>query len=98
MADEPGGSVPTGFVERLLALPSPEQGPALLRTSGLLDDEGLQGLLDVADRLVRSNPGEAALPKALEVMARFGVPRSAYILLQTHFMRGEFDAALRMAG
>jgi CHAT domain-containing protein/tetratricopeptide (TPR) repeat protein len=104
MAVDAGGSVPTGFVERLLALPSPEQGPPLLRTTGLLDDEGLQRLLDVADRLVRSDPGKAH--RLAETCARgaeagdltAAAARSAYILLQTHFMRGEFDAALRMAG
>ena len=98
------GTAPAGIVEQLLALPSSEQGLALLRADNLLDNEGLDGLLDVADRLVHSDPGKAR--RVAEVCARGAevgdlpavAARSAYIQLQIHFMRGEFDAALRMAG
>jgi tetratricopeptide (TPR) repeat protein len=98
-----GGMIPAGLVERLLALSAPELGPALLRAAGLIDAEGLNLLLDVSQGLVRSDPAKAH--RVAEVCARSAegrdlpaiLARSCYIRLQTHFARGEFDAALRMA-
>jgi CHAT domain-containing protein/tetratricopeptide (TPR) repeat protein len=93
-----------GLIEELLARSRPsEQGAALLRAANLLDVEGLGRLLDVAEELVHSDPGKAhrlaelcATGAAACSLPALGA-RSAYIRLQTHFARGEFDAALRMA-
>jgi tetratricopeptide (TPR) repeat protein len=100
-----GGVIPPGLVDRLLARSeSPKQGPDLLRAARLLDAEGLDRLLDVADELMYSDPGKA---QRLAELCATGAEacdltavaaRSSYIRLQTHFARGEFDAALRMAG
>jgi tetratricopeptide (TPR) repeat protein len=97
------GMIPAGLVERLLALSAPELGPDVLRAAGLIDAEGLDLLLDVSQGLVRSDPAKAH--RVAEVCARSAegrdlpaiLARSCYIRLQTHFARGEFDAALRMA-
>jgi tetratricopeptide (TPR) repeat protein len=95
--------VSSRFVEKLLALPDLEQSTDLLRAADLLDATGLESLLDVADGLVRSDLGKAhrlagvcaggAEACNLPAVAA----RSSYIRLQTHFARGEFDEALRMA-
>lgn len=99
-----GGPIPAVLVERLLDLPASDQDLALLRTAGLLDTAGLGRLLDVAEELVRSDPSKAG--RLSGVCARGAeacdlpaiAARSSYIRLQTHFSKGEFDAALRMAG
>ena len=92
------------LVEELLARSTPpEQGVVLLRAANLLDGDGLGRLLDVADELLHSDPGKAH--RLAELCAEGAeactlptlAARSAYIRLQTHFARGEFDAALRMA-
>ena len=104
MALDAGGVISPGLVEDLLARSAnSEQGTALLRAANLLDADGLDRLLDVADELLRTDPSKAhrlaelcatgAETRDLPVVAA----RSAYIRLQTHFARGEFDAALRMA-
>ncbi len=96
--------IPAGFVEKLLALPNLEQSAGLLSGADLLDANGLESLLDVADELIRSDPSKAHRMAELcatgaEVCALPAVAaRSSYIRLQTFFARGEFDAALRMAG
>jgi tetratricopeptide (TPR) repeat protein len=96
------GTFSREFVDGLLTHPAPQQSSAL-RDANLLNPEGLSGLLDTAEGLVRSDPGKAhrladlcaAGAEACELPA--AMARSAYIRLQTHFARGEFDAALRMA-
>ena len=104
MALDAGGVISPALVEELLARSATsERDPAPLRAANLLDAEGLDGLLDVADELVSNDPGKAhrlaglcaagAEACDLPVVAA----RSAYIRLQTYFARGEFDAALRMA-
>ena len=104
MALDAGGVIFPGLIEELLAKSTPTQhGAALLRAANLLDAEGLGWLLDIAEELVHSDPGKAHRLAELCATgaAACGLPalaaRSAYILLQTHFARGEFDAALRMA-
>ena len=104
MALDAGGVISPGLVDRLLARStSPGHGAALLRAANLLDQEGLGRLLDVADELVHSDPGKAhrlaeLCASGAEVCGLTSVAaRSAYIRLQTHFARGEFDAALRVA-
>jgi tetratricopeptide (TPR) repeat protein len=102
VALDAGGVISAGLIDRLLAR-STEQGTVLLRMADLLDAEGLGRLLDAAEDLVHSDPGKthrlaelcAAGAEACGLPAV--VARSAYIRLQTHFARGEFDAALRMA-
>ena len=104
MVLDAGGVISPKIVEELLARStSPERGSDLLRAANLLDAEGLGRLLDVADRLMRSDPGKAHRLAELCATgaAACDLPgvaaRSAYIRLQTHFARGDFDAALRMA-
>ena len=95
--------VDAGFLEELLALPTLEQRSAFLRTAGLLNAEGLEQLLDFADRLVRSDPGQAHRLAALcadladRAAAPAAVPRASYIRGQTYAANGELGAALRMA-
>ena len=95
--------VDAGFLEELLALPTLEQRSAFLRTVGLLNGEGLERLLDFADRLIHSDPGKAqrlaALCAALAdlVGAPSAAARASYIRGQTYAANGELGAALRMA-
>ena len=95
--------VDAGFLEELLALPTLEQRSAFLRTAGLLNAEGSEQLLDFADRLVRSDPGQAHRLAALcadladRAAAPAAVPRASYIRGQTYAANGELGAALRMA-
>jgi CHAT domain-containing protein/tetratricopeptide (TPR) repeat protein len=95
--------VDAGFLEELLALPTLEQRSAFLRTAGLLNAEGLERLLDFADRLTHSDPGKAQRLAALcadladLVGAPSAVPRASYIRTQTYQANGELGAALSMA-
>ena len=95
--------VDAGFLVELLALPTLERRSAFLRTAGLLNVEGLEQLLDLADRLVRSDPGQAHRLAALcadlsdRAAAPAAVPRASYIRTQTYQANGELGAALRMA-
>ena len=76
---------------------------AALRTANLLDANGLDQLLGAANDLVYSDPSKAQrlaelCANAAEIVdLPAAAARSAYIRLQTHFIIGEFDAALRMA-
>jgi hypothetical protein len=99
-----GGVISPKLVDWLLARSAPlEQGPDLLRSANLLNADDPDRLLDVADRLVHIDPGKAhrladlcaTSAEACDLPA--AAARSAYIRLQTHFAKGEFDAALRMA-
>ena len=87
----------------MLALPAPEQWSAVLRSADLLNAEGLDRLLDIADRLVYSDPGKAQRLATLcatladRAAAPAAVPRASYIRAQTYAANGELDAALRMA-
>jgi CHAT domain-containing protein len=88
------------WVSEVLAAPTLEQRLSVLRSANLLDAEGLDRLLDSADRLVHSDPGKAQRLTKLcaELADRAGAPvaspRAAYIRAQTHAANGEFDAAL----
>lgn len=98
-----GHEVPQGLADTLLATSSRRDQAALIESSNLLNPEGLDGLLDTAEQLVGSDPGKARALATLcaEFAARAGssiaVPRADYILVQTHFVNGEFDDALRLA-
>jgi tetratricopeptide (TPR) repeat protein len=93
----------TARVEELLSLPTPEQRAAFLEAERLLNAEGLDRLLDLADRLAYSDPGKAQrLASLCDDVADYAdapaaVPRAAYIHLKIHAENGKFDAALRMA-
>lgn len=103
MSPSPTDEIVSGLVEHLLTRPTPRQEIAYLRTTNLLNAEGLDQLLNFADGLVKSDPGKAHRLSELCANAAqvCDIPeaaaRSAYIRLQTHFANGEFDAALRMA-
>jgi len=93
----------SGLVDDLLVLPTLERQAAYLRAAGLLDAEGLDCLLDIAERWVHDDPGKAHRLAALcagvadDASAPAATPRAAYIHTQTHNANGEFDAGLRMA-
>jgi tetratricopeptide (TPR) repeat protein len=89
-------------VDEALAVPTLEQRSSVLRSANLLNAEGLDRLLDFADRLVYSDPGKAQLLATLcaqladRVGAPGAVPRASYIRAQSYAANGEFDVALRM--
>ena len=91
------------LLSELWSLPTLEQRLTFLETMGLLDADGLDRLLDVAERLVDVDPGEAHRLAALCAGAAdcaatpAAVPRASYVRTQTYIENGEFDAALRMA-
>ena len=92
----------TARVEELLSLPTPEQRAAFLEAEGLLNPDGLERLLDIADWLVNDDPGKARrladlcadLADASDAPA--AMPHANYILARTQAENGEFDTALRM--
>jgi CHAT domain-containing protein len=94
--------VDSGFVEDLLNLPTLEQRSAFLRAAGLLDEDGLNRLLDAAYRLLSSDPGRARRLAELCAEAAAGaaapacVPRATYICAGAHGINGDFDAELRL--
>ena len=59
MTLDSGQMIGSGLVDRLLALPTPEQRAAFLEAEGLFNPDGLDRVLDVADRLVNNDPGKA---------------------------------------
>lgn len=88
-------------VEELLALPALDRQSEFLHATSLLNAEGLDRLLDVADQLVGSDPGKAqrlaeiCADVATDADAPAAVPRANYLRAQTHAINGEFDTALR---
>ena len=93
----------SGLVDELFALPTLEQRLAFLYATHLLNADGLERLLDIAERWVRTDLGKAGRLAAVcaEVADRAGapaaVPRAAYVRLAAYNENGQFDAALRMA-
>ncbi|MEJ7841020.1 MAG: hypothetical protein WKF95_04565 [Rubrobacter sp.] len=59
MTLSPGREVDAGLVEELLAASPTGRGATYLEQEGLLDAEGLDLLLEHADRLVNRDPGKA---------------------------------------
>ena len=96
-----GDKVDPGLVDALLALSTRKQQTDFLRAGGLLDIDGLDGLLDVADRLIREDPSKARRLAELcselagAAYAPGAIPRANYILAGTHNMNGEFEEDLR---
>jgi len=90
------------LVDRLLALPTFEQQAAFLEAEGLLNPDGLDRMLDVADRLVNNDPGKArrlaglCASMAERAEAPAAEPRANYVLAGTLDVNGEFDAELRL--
>ena len=97
-----GDGIKQDFVDDLLALGTREQQTELLRDAGLLDAEGLKGLLDVADRLVVGDPGKAGRLAELGIEtagiagAPAAVPYATYILAGSHGMNGDLNEELRL--
>ena len=102
MTLSPGREVDADLVEELLATSSPERGIEFLERRGLLDAEGLNLLLEHADRLVNRDPGEArSLAKvcagaAGRAGAPAAVPKANYIVAAAHGFNGEFDEEIRL--
>jgi CHAT domain-containing protein/tetratricopeptide (TPR) repeat protein len=94
--------VDSGLVEDLLALPTLEQGSGFLRAADLLNEDGLDRLLDVAERLLSSDPGKArrlaelCAEAADGIAAPAAVARANYIRAGAHGINGDFDAELRL--
>jgi CHAT domain-containing protein len=90
------------LVDDLLSLPTLEQQSRFLRNAGLLDAEGLDRLLGVADRLLNDDPGKARRLAELcadlsdDADAPAAVPRANYIRAGAHNLNGEFEADLRL--
>jgi len=103
MTPASGHEIETELLSELWALPTLEQRSAFLHAAELLNADGLEGLLNAADRLVHSNPGEAHRLAALcadvadRAAAPAAVPRANYIRSRIYAENGEFDTALRMA-
>jgi hypothetical protein len=82
--------VGSGLVDQLLALPTLAARASFLEAKGLLNPDGLDRLLDVADRLVNNDPGKARrLAELCASMAELAgapaaVPRADYIRAGTH--------------
>ncbi|MDQ3566318.1 MAG: CHAT domain-containing protein, partial [Pseudomonadota bacterium] len=97
-----GDKVTPEIVDYLLSLPTLEQQVSFLLAAGLLEEHGLNRLLDVADELVNSDPSKAQnLIKRCAEMADKAhapavVPRADYAQAQIHGIHGEFDAYLRL--
>jgi tetratricopeptide (TPR) repeat protein len=92
----------SGLVDELFALPTLEQRLAFLHAAHLLNADGLERLLDIAERLAHTDPGKAHRLAALcadvaDRAAAPAVPRASYIRGQAYYLNGELDAALRMA-
>jgi CHAT domain-containing protein/tetratricopeptide (TPR) repeat protein len=103
MTPGPDPEIGSGLVDDLFALPTLEQRSALLRAARLLDAEGLNRLLDIAERWVHADPGKAHRLAALcagiadRASAPAAVPRAAYVRGQAYSLNGEFEAGLSMA-
>lgn len=98
-----GQSAVAGYVEEVLAAPTLEERSSVLRSANLLNPNGLERLLDFADRLIYSDPGKAqrlatvCTELADRATAPSTVPHALYIRAQAHAENGAFAAALRMA-
>jgi tetratricopeptide (TPR) repeat protein len=102
MALSAGQKPDTAYVKELLSLPTSEQRAAFLEAEGLLNADGLDWLLDVADRLVNNDPGKARRLAELcadlsdDAGAPAAVPRADYIRAGAHGLNGELDEELRL--
>jgi len=102
MTLDSGRRIESWLVDKLLALSTLEQRSAFLEAEDLLNSDGLDRLLDVADRLVNNDPGKAhrlaelCAEVAERAEAPAAVPRANYVLAGTHDVNGEFDAELRL--
>jgi tetratricopeptide (TPR) repeat protein len=92
------------LVDELLALPTRRRQEGLLRARGLLDAAGLDGLLDVAERLLEDDPEQARYVAEIcqdlagVADAPGAVPRATYVRAGVHSVDGEFEEDLRLTG
>jgi tetratricopeptide (TPR) repeat protein len=97
-----GQVIGSGLVDQLLAFPTLEERAEFLEAEGLLGSDGLDRLLDLADRLVNNDPGKARqLAELCASVAELAgapaaVPRADYIRAGTHGLNGEFDEEIRL--
>jgi CHAT domain-containing protein len=102
MTLDSGHMIGSGLVDQLLAFPTLEGRAAFLEAEGLLNADGLDLLLDLADRLVNNDPGKARrLAEFCASVAELAgapaaVPRADYIRAGTHGLNGEFDEEIRL--
>ena len=103
MTSASGHEIENELLSDLWSLPTLEERLALLDAAGLLSADGLDRLLNMAERLVHADPGRAHRLAVLcagaadRAAAPAAVPRASYVRTQTYIENGEFDAALRMA-
>lgn len=94
----------SGLAKKLLSLPTRHEQETLLRSRNMLDADGLEALLDVAERLVRDDPGKARRLAELcaglseDANAPAAGPRANYVLSQAHEVNGDYDLGLRLIG
>lgn len=90
------------LVDELLALETREEQREFLRDAGLLNADGLDRLLNFADRSLNDDPGRArslteiCTELADAADAPVAVPRAAYIRAGAHNLNGDFEADLRL--
>ncbi len=100
MPTSAGFEINSEWIDDLLAPPTLDQRSAFLRAADLFHADGLSRLLDAADRLARSDPGQAGRLATLcasiadDVGIPAAVPRATYIRAQAHAINGELDIAL----
>lgn len=90
------------FIDEMLDLASLEAQTEYLHAKNLLDEAGLEQILDTADGLLGDDPGKARrlaelcadLAEAPEAPAI--VPRATYIIAGTHGINGDFEEELRL--
>jgi CHAT domain-containing protein/tetratricopeptide (TPR) repeat protein len=103
MTPAPVPKIGNGLIDDLFALSTSEQRAAYLRAARLLDADGMDRLLDIAERWVHADPGKAHRLAALcadvadRAAAPAAAPRAAYVRGQAYSLNGEFEAGLRMA-
>ena len=91
-----------GFIDDLLALRTREQQTELLRENGLLDADGLDLLLDEADRALDNDLDSArqlariCIACADDAEAPAASPRAHYVLAGAHGINGDFEEDLRL--
>ncbi|MCB0061445.1 MAG: CHAT domain-containing protein [Caldilineaceae bacterium] len=95
-------TITPGWIERVLALPTPAEQATEIARANLANEPGLQRILDYADAAARSSPGQAAAITELcqAVAATLGIvtisPRAQYIRAQTYSLQGRAADALAL--
>lgn len=98
----PDNGIEPGLVDELLSLPTRGEQTGLLRENDLLDADGLDLLLNTADRLLDNDPDSArrlarlCIAFAGDTEASAAIPRAQYVLAGAHGINGEFEDDLRL--